>query len=124
MKFFLSLLLAIAPICALGAPTTNTKAGIAQVVTSYASTNVGTSTPVQILASVPATGASMIDIFDSSGQTLQLTYKLNGASTVVANIYPGGNGQLQVFIPGGAALLLKSLTTTVSSGTDIINIFY
>jgi len=124
MKYFILLLLAIFPSLLFAAPSVNTKGPIGQIVTSYSSTNVGTSTAVQVLASVPSNGATMLDVFDSSGQTLQLSYTINSINTVIAVVYPGGNGQVQVSIPAGAALYLKSLTSTANSGYSIINLFY
>lgn len=88
----------------------------------YASTNVTTSAFVTILASLPA-DATKVEIFDSSGQTLQLQYSPPSGNPQSFDILPGGNGQVTVKIPLGSAIALKALSANATAGEFTVNFY-
>jgi hypothetical protein len=81
----------------------------------YSSTNVTTGAYVQLIAST-STVTSLVEIFDSSGQTLVLA--VGGAGSEVDQFYinPGGNGQIPFAIPSGSRVSIKAVTATAASG--------
>lgn len=81
----------------------------------YGSTNVTTGAYVQIIASTAAT-SNLLEIFDSSGQTLVLA--VGAAASEVDQFYinPGGNGQVPFLIPSGSRVSIKAVTATASAG--------
>lgn len=89
----------------------------------YSATNVTTGAWVQLLASVGATAVREIEIFDSSGETLELG--LGAAGSEVANVYviPGGNGKIPVQIAANARLAIKAVSATANSGEIVLNLY-
>ena len=90
--------------------------------TIYSSTNVTTGAFVQIIASTPFT-ATGLDIFDSSGQTLELAVGAPGSESIQFIIFPGGNGFVPIRIPKGSRVSLKALSATANSGEQDLNLY-
>lgn len=88
----------------------------------YSSTSVTTSAYVQLLASTSG-AITMIEIFDSSGQTLLLA--TGGAGSEVDQIYilPGGNGQVPLAIAGSTRISIKAVSGTANAGEIDINFY-
>ncbi|NBW42013.1 hypothetical protein EBR25_13580, partial [bacterium] len=89
----------------------------------YSSTNVTTGAWTQLLASVGATAIKEIEIFDNSGETLELGLGAAGSETSSSFIIPGGNGRIPLQIPAGTRLSIKAVSATANSGELIINMY-
>lgn len=88
----------------------------------YSSTNVTTGAWVQLVAST----ASIIhefDIFDSSGQTLELGTGAAASETRLILIFPGGNGRVPVTINAATRVSIRAVSATASSGELDINFY-
>lgn len=81
----------------------------------YSGTSVTTAAYVQLIAST-ASAASLVELFDSSGQTLVLA--VGAAASEVDQFYinPGGNGQVPLSIPAGSRVSIKAVTATAAAG--------
>lgn len=90
---------------------------VTSVRTLYSPTPVGSVTPVAIVASLPA-NCSEIDVFDSSGQTLELMIGASGSETRQRIIPPGGSGRVPQWLPQGSRVSLRALSATASAGED------
>lgn len=90
----------------------------------YTSTNVTTSAWVQLDSSMDA-DTYELEIFDSSGSTLQLGLGAAGSETSIPfYIVPGGNANLiSVSIPRGTRLAIKAIDATASTGQLVINCY-
>jgi len=89
----------------------------------YSSTNVTTGAWTQLLASVGATAIKEIEIFDSSGETLELGLGAAGSETSSSFIIPGGNGRIPLQIPAGTRLSIKAVSATANSGEIVVNLY-
>lgn len=88
----------------------------------YTSTSVTTGAYVQLVASTSA-AINLLDIFDSSGETL--VFAVGAAAAEVDQFYisPGGNGRIELAIPAASRLSVKAISATASVGELIINSF-
>lgn len=92
------------------------------VLTNYASTPVTSSTYVQIVASTAAQ-INLIELFDSSGQTLYLAVGAAASEVNQLIIIPGGNGQVSLSIPSGSRISLKATSTSATAGINVLNMY-
>lgn len=92
--------------------------------TLYAGTPVTTGAWVTISASLP-NGASSVNIFDSSGQTMLLGRFLTGCVTLISSIIipPGGQGQAPYPLVAGDCIRLRALSALANAGENDINFF-
>ncbi len=88
----------------------------------YSSTPVTTSAWVQLVASMPYASNSL-NIFDSSGQTLQLGFGVVGFEQQIIIIPPGGT-EVKVGISAGDRVVIRAISGTASAGEDDINYEY
>jgi hypothetical protein len=88
----------------------------------YSSTNVGTVTWVQLVASMPYASNSL-NIFDSSGQTMQLGVGQPGFEQQLIIIPPGGT-EVKVGISGGQRVVIRAISGTANGGESDINYEY
>ena len=86
----------------------------------YSSTNVTSGAWVQLIAST-GSATNAIDIFDSSGQTLELGTGAASSETRLILIYPGGNGPQPVVIPSSTRVSIRAVSGTASVGELDIN---
>lgn len=96
---------------------------LAQVRNVYSSTNVTTSAYVQLVAALPKE-ASAIEIFDSSGQTLEIGVGAAGSEVIYMIVFPGGNGRIPLNFLSGSRVAIKSLSATANTGEIDINFYY
>jgi hypothetical protein len=89
----------------------------------YSSTNVTPGAWVQLLASVGATAIKEIEIFDSSGETLEFGIGEAGLEVVESYIIPGGNGRIPLQIPAGTRLSVRAVSATANSGEIVVNLY-
>lgn len=93
-------------------------------VTNYGPTPVTTGAWVQIIAALPAAAAG-VEIFDSSGEILELGVGAAAAEARVWVIQPGGNGRVPLTFANGARISLRAITANcTTAGTyNILNFF-
>lgn len=89
----------------------------------YSVTPVFTISWVELLSSVGLTDVKEIEIFDSSGETLQLGVGANGSEISKIYVFPGGNGRIPLQIDAGERLAVKSVSGNAISGEIIINLY-
>lgn len=93
-------------------------------VTNYGGTPVTTGAWVQIIAALPS-AASGVEIFDSSGEILELGVGAAAAEARVWVIQPGGNGRVPLTFASGARISLRAISANATTaGTyNILNFF-
>lgn len=89
----------------------------------YSSTNVTTGAWVQLSSSIGAIAVKEIEIFDSSGETLELGLGASGSEVSKSYVFPGGNGKIPMQIPANSRVAIKAVTATANSGEIIINLY-
>lgn len=102
----------------------NTK-GRSVVTTSrndYTSTNVTTSAWVQLVAS-SGNAINEIEVFDSSGQTLEIGTGGSGSEVRLIIVFPGGNGRVPVSIPISTRISIRAISATANAGESDINFY-
>lgn len=95
---------------------------VQQVRTLYSSTNVTTSVWVELVHALPY-AITMIEVFDSSGQTLELGTGASGHEVPIFILFPGGNGQVFQAWPVGTRIVIKALSGTAASGENDLNFY-
>lgn len=86
----------------------------------YSSTNVTTATYVQLIASTTLEVNRLL-IFDSSGQDLVLAIGAAASEVDQIQIAPGGwDSPVELFVPSGSRVSIKSKSATASSGILLI----
>ncbi len=94
------------------------------VVNNYGVTNVTTAAWVQLIASLPA-AASRVEIFDSSGEILELGVGAAAAESRVTVIQPGGNGVISLSFNAADRISVRAITANcTTAGTYLILTFY
>ena len=88
----------------------------------YSSTNVTTGAFVELKAAV-AQDAEFIEIFDSSGQTLELAFGGSGSEVVQFRIFPGGNGQIPLTVAQSTRISLRAVSANATAGEININFY-
>lgn len=89
----------------------------------YSTTNVTTTAWVELLLSVGSDNISEIEIFDSSGETLELGVGPSGSEVSQIYVVPGGNGRIPVSLSSLSRLSIKAVSATANSGEIIINLY-
>ena len=102
--------------------TTEGRTPVTSVRTAYSSTNVTTGAWVELVAST-SRHVALMDIFDSSGQTLQIGFGSAGNEVAQFLVFPGGNGQVSVNIPAATRVSIKAVSGTASAGESDINFY-
>lgn len=107
----------------IGGVTQAGSAGVANapVYNVYSSTNITTSSYVQLVASTTS-AANYLDIFDSSGQAMILATGGSGSEVILSYVPPGGD-QIRVQIPAGTRVAYKALTGNAASGYLLVNLW-
>ena len=98
------------------------KSSVTTVRNDYSSVNVTSGAWVQLIAS---TGSAIteFDIFDSSGQTLELGTGAGGAESRLCLIFPGGNGRVPLAIAASTRVSIRAVSATASVGEIDINFY-
>lgn len=94
----------------------------APVYNDYTSTPVTSASYVQVVASTTS-AATLVEIFDSSGQPVYLAVGGSGSEVNQLIVYPGGNGQVPLAIAAGSRISLKSVSTSNTVGFITINLY-
>jgi len=88
----------------------------------YSGGSVTTGSWVQLIASTTS-AISEIEIFDSSGQTLELGVGGSGSEVRKLLITPGGNGRIPCVIAAGSRISIRAVSATASVGENDINAY-
>lgn len=89
----------------------------------YTITPVTTAAFVELEPSLPK-NVRRLEIFDSSGETLELAYGPSGSETMALQIVPGGNEYRDCLLNMGMRISIKALSNDASVGELTINAFY
>lgn len=106
-----------------GAAFTENKTYVTRFRNDYSSVNVTTGAFVS-LGTVSA-AVSEIEIFDSSGQTLEIGVDPAGGTAFVSKsyIFPGGNGRIPLVIASGSSVGIKAVSASATAGEIDINLY-
>jgi len=88
----------------------------------YTSGNVTTGAWVQLVASTGAEVAEL-EIFDSSGQTLEIGTGAAASEARLILLFPGGNGRVCVHIPAATRVSVRAVSALASVGELNINFY-
>jgi hypothetical protein len=88
----------------------------------YSVTPVTTGAWVQLVAST-LSDVKEIEIFDSSGQTLELGLGGSGSEVRKIIIFPGGNGRIPCQIAAGSRVSIQAISANASVGEIDINFY-
>lgn len=88
----------------------------------YSSSNVTTSAYSQLVSSLLA-AVTEIEIFDSSGEVLEIATGGAGSEQRLIYVTPGGNGRVPVKIAASTRVSIKAVTATASTGLIAINFY-
>lgn len=88
----------------------------------YGSLNVTTGAWAQLIAAA-GSDINKIEVFDSSGQTLELGLGGVGLESRLILIFPGGNGPIDVKIPVGSRISLRAVSANATEGEIDINFY-
>lgn len=88
----------------------------------YSSVNVTAAAWVQLVAAL-GSEVNEFEIFDSSGETLELGIGAAAAETRLIIITPGGNGRVPVQIAAGTRVSIRAISATASVGEVDINFY-
>ena len=88
----------------------------------YSSTSVTTAAYVQLVASTSA-DINKLQVFDSSGETLVIAVGAAAAEVNQFYIFPGGNGEVELYIPSGSRISVKAISANATAGELTINTF-
>lgn len=94
----------------------------AQVYNDYSSVNVTTAAYVQLVASTTS-ATNLLQVFDSSGQTMIIAVGAAASEIDQCYIFPGGQGDIPLAIPAGSRVSVKAKTASATSGYLAINLF-
>ena len=88
----------------------------------YSSANVGTTSWVALTKSNDD-HANRLEIFDSSGQLMEIGYGAAGSETAVFYVMPGGNGVVDIIVPKETDIHVRGVDGAASAGILAINAF-
>lgn len=90
--------------------------------TDYSSGSVVTTGYTHV--AVTAADAALVEVFDSSGQTLLFAVGAPGVEVDQFYIFPGGNdARLQLALPAGSDISLKAVSSAASVGENTVNLY-
>jgi len=99
---------------------TSGRNSVATIEHDYSAVNVTTGAYVEILTTMPAL-CNRLEVFDSSGESLQLAFGAIGSEVDQAIITPGGNDELELTVPAGTRLSVKAIDNDATVGKLNIN---
>jgi hypothetical protein len=88
----------------------------------YTVTNVTTGAWVEVYPALPQP-VNRIEIFDSSGRTMEIGFGPSGGETRLVIVFPGGNGPVPVDLPNNARISIRAVSATASSGEIDLNFY-
>lgn len=88
----------------------------------YSLTNVTTGAWVELVSSTPS-DINRLEIFDSSGQTMEIGIGALSSETRLLLVFPGGNGTVYVNIPSGTRISVRAVSGTANVGEIDINFY-
>lgn len=100
----------------------NGKSSVEIIRNDYTGTSVTTGAYVELVSSSSA-DINRMSVFDSSGETLKIAVGAAASEVDQFNIFPGGNGIVDLFIPSGSRISVRAVSATASVGELNINCF-
>lgn len=94
-----------------------------RAIIDYSSTNVTTLAWTQLISTVGASIVREIEIFDSSGEILEIGLGASGSEVAQSYIVPGGNGRIPVVIPAGTRVAVRAVSATANIGYLTVNFY-
>lgn len=88
----------------------------------YSAVNVTTAAYEELIAATPS-DAKIMEIFDSSGQTLVIAFGAAAAEVDQFLVYPGGNGALKIDVPSGTRISIKAVSANATIGEICLNLY-
>ena len=88
----------------------------------YTGTNVTTGAFVELKAAI-AQDCTAIEIFDSSGQTLELATGSGGSEVVFMRVFPGGNALIPVALAAATRIAVRAVSADATVGEININFY-
>jgi len=88
----------------------------------YSSTTVTTAAYTELIASTSG-AANIMEIFDSSGQTLVIAFGAAASESDQFLVFPGGNGKVEVAIPAATRISIKAISANADAGEISINLY-
>lgn len=98
------------------------KTVVTTVRNDYSSVNVTTGAWVQLIASTSST-INEFEIFDSSGQTLEIGTGGIGSEQRLILVFPGGNGRVPAQILASSRVSIRAVSANATVGEISINFF-
>lgn len=92
----------------------------ASVRKDYSAGSVTTGAWVQLVASTTS-ATNLIEIFDSSGQTMKIGTGAAASEVSQLYVFPGGNGPVSIAIPASTRVSVRAVSSTASVGELDIN---
>lgn len=88
----------------------------------YLITPVTTAAYVQLIASTSAL-ARIVEIFDSSGQTMVIAFGAAASEIDQFLVFPGGNGRITINVPAATRVSIKAVSANATVGEIDINLY-
>lgn len=88
----------------------------------YTSVNVTTAAYVQLIASTSGI-TNVLEIFDSSGQTLKIAFGAAASEVDQFLVFPGGNGRITCKIAASTRISIRAVSATASVGEIDLNLY-
>ena len=104
----------------LPAPSGRTPRGFVRNV--YSVTPVTTAAYVQLFASTSG-AVALMEIFDSSGQTLKIAFGAAASEVDQFLVIPGGNGPISIAIPALTRVSIRAVSASATAGEIDINLY-
>lgn len=95
---------------------------VTSVRNDYLTNPVTTGAYVTLVASTSA-AVNQMELFDSSGRTLQLAFGAPGSEVNQALVYPGGNGSIPLLAPAGTRISIRAVSGNATSGELNLNLY-
>lgn len=90
--------------------------------TVYTSTPVTTAAWTQLVAAL-ADDVNVVEVFDSSGETMELGVGGSGSEVRACLIFPGGNGPISLAFASGDRISIRAVSADALVGENDINFY-
>ena len=88
----------------------------------YGSVNVTTAAYVALIASTSG-AANLMEIFDSSGQTLKIAFGAAASEVDQFLVFPGGNGPVSISVPASTRVSIRAVSASATVGEISLNLY-
>jgi len=120
--FYMVAFLWLSLFCKLANASDLGKYAIATFRNVYSSANVTTSAWTEVISAMPS-DSSELEIFDSSGQTLEVGFGPVGSEVIKIYIFPGGNGRIPLRSTMGVRVAIRAVSADATTGEIDMNFY-